>query len=248
MEPDEKKPEPQKVTPSKVPVGWLAAVFSPLILMLIIGMLLPSVRSRESSPWTRRRNAVKQICLAILEYREMHGANPPVCFYDGNGRPSHSWRVLVLPFMDENKLYNDYDFDEPWNSPHNLPLRIRCPDIYRNLNENMETGDDIHSRHLMTIVRSQDLRDLESTSEFLNKQGDNQEIPLIIDLTGTEKFWIEPWDFEFQASSIPPGEPQGRGYMVGSCETSVVTVLSRMDLFKLMIKYENWKSRETADE
>jgi hypothetical protein len=42
----------------------------------------------------------------------------------------HSWRVLLLPFMDEQKLYKQYRFDEPWNGPHNRLLAAPAPGVY----------------------------------------------------------------------------------------------------------------------
>ena len=39
----------------------------------------------------------------------------------------HSWRVLLLPFLDGQPLYDEYDFSEPWNGPNNSKLASRRP-------------------------------------------------------------------------------------------------------------------------
>ena len=43
----------------------------------------------------------------------------------------HSWRVLILPFLEEQALYEQYNFDEPWDSPGNLAVVARCPAVYQ---------------------------------------------------------------------------------------------------------------------
>ncbi len=42
-----------------------------------------------------------------------------------------SWRVHILPFIEENALYQEFHLDEPWDSPHNIKLLNRMPPTYR---------------------------------------------------------------------------------------------------------------------
>ncbi len=76
------------------------------------------------------RNNLKQIGLALHNYHDAYNSYPPAYVADEHGRPMHSWRVLLLPFLDEEKLYKEYRFDEPWNGPHNITLQDRIPHIY----------------------------------------------------------------------------------------------------------------------
>jgi hypothetical protein len=50
---------------------------------------------------------------------------------DENGNPAHSWRILLLPWLDQGPLYNAYRFDEPWNGPNNSKLAEKIPSVYR---------------------------------------------------------------------------------------------------------------------
>ena len=52
-------------------------------------------------------------------YEAQHGCFPPAYSVDKDGRPLHSWRVLLLPYLDEEELYKQLRLDEPWDSPHN---------------------------------------------------------------------------------------------------------------------------------
>lgn len=80
---------------------------------------------------TMCKSHLKQIGLALHNYHAEYGSFPPAYVADANGRPMHSWRVLLLPFVDETGLYEEYRFDESWNGPNNIQLADRIPEIYR---------------------------------------------------------------------------------------------------------------------
>jgi hypothetical protein len=50
--------------------------------------------------------------------------------YGPDGTPLHSWRVLILPYLEDRGLYEQFRLDEPWDSPHNLGLLDRMPSAY----------------------------------------------------------------------------------------------------------------------
>jgi hypothetical protein len=55
---------------------------------------------------------------------------PPAVVYGKDGRPLYSWRVLVLPYIEYQELYDSFKLDEPWDSPNNLPLLEQMPKIF----------------------------------------------------------------------------------------------------------------------
>jgi hypothetical protein len=77
---------------------------------------------------------LKQITLAMHNYHDTYGRLPPSVVYDKEGRPMHSWRVLLLPYLEDpqgDTLYRQYRFDEPWDGPNNRALLARMPKAYR---------------------------------------------------------------------------------------------------------------------
>jgi hypothetical protein len=76
---------------------------------------------------TRHRNNLKQLAVAMRDYHEAFGTFPPAAVYAPGSRHPHSWRVALLPFLDHNDLYQQYHFDEPWDSPHNRQLLAKMP-------------------------------------------------------------------------------------------------------------------------
>ena len=72
---------------------------------------------------------LNQIILALHNYHDVYGSFPPAYVADEQGQPMHSWRALILPYCDSQKLYEEYDFSEPWNGPQNSQLFDRDPGV-----------------------------------------------------------------------------------------------------------------------
>jgi hypothetical protein len=76
-------------------------------------------------------NNFKEIAIALHAYADAHGGRfPPAVIRGKDGRPLYSWRVAILPYLEEEQLYQEFHLDEPWDSPHNLPLLERMPKVY----------------------------------------------------------------------------------------------------------------------
>src|SRR4051812_11083639 len=60
---------------------------------------------------------MRQIALAMRSYQADYGCLPPAYIADAQGKPMHSWRVLLLPYLDQAGLYDAYNFGEPWDGP-----------------------------------------------------------------------------------------------------------------------------------
>jgi prepilin-type processing-associated H-X9-DG protein len=81
----------------------------------------------------RRSQCSCNLCsikLALHNYHDLYGTLPPAYITDAQGQPMHSWRVLLLPFMEYSTLYNQYDFSEPWNGPNNIKLLNSMPQVF----------------------------------------------------------------------------------------------------------------------
>ncbi len=84
----------------------------------------------ESSRRNRRMNQFKQLDIAMQNYHDVNKHLPPAAICDKDGKPLLSWRVAILPYLDEGKLYQQFHLDEPWDSPHNRLLIEKMPAIY----------------------------------------------------------------------------------------------------------------------
>ncbi len=79
---------------------------------------------------TERMNHFKQIGLALHNYHDTMGALPGTAYYSAQGKPLLSWRVAILPYIEQQDLYRQFKLDEPWDSPHNIKLLEKMPKIF----------------------------------------------------------------------------------------------------------------------
>jgi prepilin-type processing-associated H-X9-DG protein len=98
---------------------------------VLTGLLLPAVQAaREAARRMQSMNNLKQIQLALLNYESAFKRFPPRVSEDETGQPLLSWRVAILPYLEENALYQQFHLDEPWDSEHNIQLLDRMPAVY----------------------------------------------------------------------------------------------------------------------
>jgi hypothetical protein len=100
-------------------VGVLA---TNLLACVVVLTLLSAMGHAITSTSLRCAQNLKWICLALHNYEAANGAFPPAYVADADGKPMHSWRVMILPYAEEPALYKKYRFDEPWDGPNNRQL------------------------------------------------------------------------------------------------------------------------------
>jgi len=86
----------------------------------------PEQRLQEES-----MDHMKSLMLAFQNYESLNGHLPPVAFYGADGQPKLSWRVMLLPYLEERALFKEFHLDEPWDSEHNQTLIARMPSVFR---------------------------------------------------------------------------------------------------------------------
>jgi hypothetical protein len=84
----------------------------------------------ESGRRQQRMQQFKQMALAIHTFADARKHLPPPSLRNEQGQPLLSWRVAILPYLEESKLFQQFRLDEPWDSPHNLALAKQMPDVY----------------------------------------------------------------------------------------------------------------------
>ena len=90
------------------------------IIAILVALLLPDVRVGHTPSFrTHCKNNMKQILLALHTYHDEYESFPPAYTVDAEGKPLHSWRTLILPYLEQQKLYDTIDLSKPWNHPAN---------------------------------------------------------------------------------------------------------------------------------
>ncbi len=86
----------------------------------------------KTTPVDRKRseNNLKEIMLAMWNYHDSMGAFPPAAVTNKAGKPLLSWRVMILPYIEQNALYGEFKLDQAWDSPANKKLLAKMPKVY----------------------------------------------------------------------------------------------------------------------
>ncbi len=101
------------------------------VIGVLVALLLPAVQAaREAARRSASLNNLKMLMLAMHNYHDTKGTFPAHANYGPDGNPLLSWRVHLLPYMEQQELYNQFHLDEPWDSEHNKALIAQMPEIY----------------------------------------------------------------------------------------------------------------------
>lgn len=115
---------------------WTFSIVACIVLMFVAGIAATGVAHQTgwllnsrgllvSEPQVVRRmisvNNLKQVGLAVFYYQEAHHAYPPGGTIDQRGQMRHGWQSLILPYLEQNALYERIDFAVPWDDPRNAP-------------------------------------------------------------------------------------------------------------------------------
>ncbi len=188
-----------------------------LLFLFAAGMAL-------ASPYLRRvrhqqqiaRSSVCQHHLAFLyraldAYHQEHGTFPPAYVAGPDGKPWHSWRILVLETLGEplsTEVYRQYRFDEPWNGPNNIRLTHRMPEFFAC--PNAESGPDGHksfSNYVVLVGPDAVFRGATSLSRERVAALQANTIVLAETLPGVP--WLEPRDLDTVTMSFEVDGPLG---------------------------------------
>jgi len=207
------------------PDGRLAAtslrtrVFEVLAVLAIIGILIvlfiPARRTaRAAARRVQCQNNLKQIALAIQNYQTVHDALPPAYTIDANGKPLHSWRTLILPYLDHEQLYEMIDLSKPWNDPANAAARETTVNEFACPAADLPPG---HTTYMGMVASTAAMLPTESRP-LSDITDDHAETLLVIEVS-TDKavHWMAPKDvgrrfllsFGTDAELAHPGGTQG---------------------------------------
>ena len=192
---------------------WHLVGFAAILSVPMCYLALPSLgESRPTAMRTHCRYTLKQIGLALQSYHDKYGSLPPPYVPDASGRPMHSWRVLLLPFLDHQPLYDQYRFDEPWDGPNNSRLTKQSPDIYRcPADDDDGPKGSEHETSYVVIVGPRTAFPGDKCVSLRDVTDYSGNTILVVEVHNSGIHWMEPRDLHVtqMAPGINPAKGQG---------------------------------------
>jgi len=189
--------------------SWVVNVAIAGVVAIILAVLLwPANQGGGPSLRSMCLNNIKQVALALHEYHDDYGCFPPAYIADESGRPMHSWRVLILPYLDDQDLYEAYRFDETWDGPnnrklHDVPLNygaFRCP-----------TEDDVvplSDTNYLAVVGAETMWPGDRGISIPDVKDGTSTTIFVVEVHNSGIHWMEPRDLDFDTMSFAINDPQ----------------------------------------
>ena len=203
---------------SKSPVhrtGCGISMLQLFVVLLVVGvlyvLLLPSMTTpRWVAHRTRCQNTLKLVGLALHNYHDVYGSFPPAVVYGPDGKPWHSWRTLILPYLEEQGIYDRYHFDEPWNGPHNRRLAAETgslPFFHCRADEKAADGDTSY----VAVTGEGTLWPRGRTVSLGDIPDGSSNTILVVELSDSGVHWMEPRDLPIDKMTFEIGAKTGVG-------------------------------------
>lgn len=197
---------------------------------VMVGLLLPAVQaSREAARRMQSSNNLKQIMIAMHNYHDTYNHFPEPASRDDDGNPLLSWRVAILPFIEQQALYEEFRLDEPWNSEHNAKLIARMPAAYKDPSAVAPEGTTVYQ----AIVGEEVGLKPEGTTRLADiTDGTSNTIMVVEADVATAVPWTKPSDVEIDLENPLRNMAKHRpgGFHVALMDGSIRFIANTVDL------------------
>ncbi len=153
---------------------------------------------KEAATRARAQNNLKQLALAAHNFESANGRFPFQGVPGPNGINTRlSWRVALLPYIEEEPLYRQFKLDEAWDSDHNKKLIAKMPKLFAPIG-----GGKAPEGH--TFYRVFTGRDTLSAANAFAQITDGTSNTLMIVEAGESTPWTKPEDFPYDPNKPLP--------------------------------------------
>jgi len=195
------------------------------------------LRLQEAAGRAEHVNNLKMIVLGMHNYLDSHGAFPARAGYGlkeakfvKDKRPLLSWRVFMLPYIEQDNLYQQFHLDEPWDSEHNKKLIAMIPPVFRSANEKLSAegktrivapvGKDMAFEPNGEGTKINDFTDGTSNTILLLEAAEDRAV-----------VWTKPDDLEIDVNEPKTGvfDPDAKSFLAALADGSVRTIPKKIE-------------------
>ena len=174
-----------------------------LIAVCILGSASGLRAQASAANNSENNNNLKQLGLAMINYADAHNGLPRAAISDNAGKPLLSWRVAILPYLEQGALHREFKLDEPWDGPNNKKLIEKMPKVFNSYSD--KTGET----NFRVFVGGGALFDFKTLTP-LTRISDGTSNTFMIVETKESVPWTAPMDIEYDAKKPLPKLGIGR--------------------------------------
>ena len=193
-----------------------------LVLLLIpgvlIALLLPAVQAaRGAARRSSSLNNMKQLALAVHNYHDVYNALPPAVVTDADGVPLYSGRVLLLPFLEQSHVFDQWDKSQPWDSEANKPLAQMMIPTFR---DPADTGPPNQTSYLF-VTGTGTMFEVGQKLDFSKITDGTSNTLMFVEVKNSGTSWAQPGDFDADRFQTLPAGNHRAGNNVAFADGSV---------------------------
>jgi hypothetical protein len=193
-----------------------------LILPIMIALLLPAVQAaREAARRNVSMNNLKQMMIAEQNALDTGGAFPAT----GDKTKSQlSWRVRILPFIEEEALYKKFRLDEPWDSENNRALIGQMPQLFESPGVDLPAGKTCYLAVTGPGTAFDDGTKGPTVRDFTD--GLSRTVVVVEADPDQAVEWTKPDDWQFDPTKLRHGLGKLRrsGFLAGFADASIAFI------------------------
>lgn len=156
----------------------------------------PSYDEVDAEPIPSNADKLKKMILAFHNFDSQFHHLPRSANRHTKGQPPHSWRVAILPLIGRYSLYREYKFDQPWDSPDNLKVASKMPELYRSANSKSKDSTPFQ------ILVGEGAFDSSNTPPTFADITDGTSNTLAIIESNKEVVWTKPEDVSYHINGF----------------------------------------------
>jgi len=175
------------------------------MFMAQIGQSAPGPKDYEkpeapATPAQRQRasNNLKMIGIAMHNHHDTTGSLPANTLTK-DGKPGLSWRVLLLPYLEEDNLYREFNLDEAWDSANNIKLVDKLPKVFMPVRGKAEKNQTF----LQMFAGKDTLMGEAGKGIAFANVTDGLSNTIMVVEAGKPVDWTKPDDLAFDGKAIP---------------------------------------------
>jgi prepilin-type processing-associated H-X9-DG protein len=210
-------PFPAKAAASGGGGGWttvLAVAGACLLGCLVCGglvglLLMPAMQitGGGGGQRTRSHNNLKQIMIALHNYHDVNGQFPPAVVKDADGKPLYSWRVLILPYIEQGQLFNQFDKTKAWDDPANLDISETAIEVFRSP---LDSSLPPNGTSYFVLVGDHTAFSADRPGRLTDIMDGTSNTIGVVELKGISGSWAAPIDPKFESVGMSIGPTPGQ--------------------------------------